>query len=143
MPYLRISCPPVEGSRRSAIAATLTDAVVDLFTPPRGPSATETRAHTTVQFVEYGVDEMFTGGHPTDASSPDITVELSDWYMSAAQCRRVAARLTPLLVDAFGSDPDSTNIRFHSYPPTAFAVGGRVLSDRIPRIGRFTKRVSR
>ncbi len=143
MPYLRISCPPVTAEGRREIAAALTDAVVELFTPPRGPTSAETRQHTTVQFTSYADDELFIGAVATRPDDPDITVELSDWYMSGPQRRRVAAALTPLLVRLFASRPDSTNIRFHSYPPSALAVGGRLLSDRIPSIARLAKHLAR
>ncbi len=41
--------------------------------------------------------------------------------MSTRQQRRVAARLTPLLVRLFEAEPNAHNLRFHSYPPTNFA----------------------
>lgn len=55
--------------------------------------------------------------------------------------RTIAERRTPLLVELFGAHPDAVNVRFRSYPPTAFAVGGRLLSDRVPRPARWAKRV--
>lgn len=84
---------------------------------------------------------MFIGGRPADSSRADVTVELSDWHMSTRQQRKATAALTPVLVRLFGAEPDSVSIRFHSYPPTDFAVGGRLLSDRIPAAGRFAKRL--
>lgn len=36
---------------------------------------------------------------------------------------------------------ENVNLRFHSYPPAAFAVGGRLLSDRVPLIGQVMKRL--
>jgi phenylpyruvate tautomerase PptA (4-oxalocrotonate tautomerase family) len=68
-------------------------------------------------------------------------VEISDWSMSVRQQGRVAAHLTPLLTDLFGAEPDAVNVRFHSYPPTDFAVGGRLLSARVPRAARLAKRL--
>jgi len=68
-------------------------------------------------------------------------VELSDWFMSARQQGRAAAALTPLLVQLFDAAIDSVNLRFHSYPPTDFAVGGVLLSDRLPRAARLAKRI--
>jgi hypothetical protein len=41
----------------------------------------------------------------------------------------------------FGAALDSVNVRFHSYPPTDFAVGGRLLSARVPRVVRLAKRL--
>jgi phenylpyruvate tautomerase PptA (4-oxalocrotonate tautomerase family) len=61
--------------------------------------------------------------------------------MSVRQQRRVAARLTPLLADLFGAERDAINVRFHPYPPTDFAVGGRLLSARVPRVARLAKRI--
>ena len=65
--------------------------------------------------------------------------------MSVKQQRKVAAELTPHLMALFDvpeAEVDSVNIRFHSYPPTDFAVGGELLSDRVPWIGRVMKRFS-
>ena len=57
--------------------------------------------------------------------------------------RRVAARLTPVLAELFGLSGDlgGVNIRFHSYPPIDFAVGGKLLADLVPRIGQVMKRL--
>ena len=38
-------------------------------------------------------------------------------------------------------DTDAVNVRFHSYPPTDFAVGGRLLSTRIPYPARWAKKL--
>lgn len=70
-----------------------------------------------------------------------MTVEVSDWSMSTRSQARVAARLTPLLVASFDTEPDAVNLRFHSYPPSDFAVGGVLLRARIPRIARAAKRL--
>lgn len=141
MPYLRITCPTPQPSCRREIAEQLTDAVVELFTPPRGPSADEIRDRTTVHFAGYGPDELFIAGRPASTAAPDVTAELSDWHMSTRQQRRVAARLTPLLVRLFDAEPDAVNIRLHPYPPTDFAVGGALLADRVPRVAQWAKRL--
>ena len=141
MPYLRVSCPSIDAQQRRNIAARLTDAVVELFTPPRGPSRQETRARTSVQFACYGPDELFVAAQAAGPTRLHVTVELSDWSMSPRQHARVAARLTPLLVELFGAETDAVNLRFHPYPPTDFAVGGILLSTRIPRIARLAKRM--
>jgi phenylpyruvate tautomerase PptA (4-oxalocrotonate tautomerase family) len=141
MPYLRVTCPTVEADRRRDIARQLTDLVVELFTPPRGPSADDIRARTTVHFTAYGDDELFVGGDARQGGGADVTVEVSDWSMSVRQQRRVAATLTPLLIAVFDTKSDSVNLRFHAYPPTDFAVGGVLLSERVPRVARFAKRL--
>jgi phenylpyruvate tautomerase PptA (4-oxalocrotonate tautomerase family) len=141
MPYLRLTCPPVETAVRREIAGALTEALVALFTPPRGPDAAEIRTHTTVHFTPYGPDELFIGAAAPDLKHPDVTAELSDWSMSTRQQRRVAAQLTPLLARLFATEPDAVNLRFHSYPPTDFAVGGKLLSQRVPRAIRMIKRL--
>ncbi|GAA5533712.1 hypothetical protein [Deinococcus aluminii] len=128
------------------MARRLTDEVEALFYHPRGgPSREELREHTTVQFVPYGEADLFIGGRtPDERGTPDVTVELSDWSMSVRQRRRVAARLTPVLASLFGVPQnrlDSVNLRFHPYPPRDFAVGGRLLSDRVPRIGQVLKKL--
>ena len=140
LPSRHITCPEVPTAKRQEIATALTDRVVALFTPPRGPSAAEIRERTTVHFTPYRTAELFIGGSE-DTGSPDVTVELSDWSMSVKQQRRVAEELTPLLVELFDTENDSVNFRFHSYPPTDFAVGGRLLSDHIPKIAQRAKKL--
>ena len=126
-----------------AIAAQGPRAVVELFTPPRGPDAAAIRSRTTVHITGYGDDELFVGGRPATTVRPDVTVELSDWSMSTRHQARVAAALTPRLVELFDTEPDAINLRFHPYPPTDFAVGGILLSSRIPRLVRMIKRLRR
>ncbi len=94
-----------------------------------------------MHFTCYGTDELFVGGRPASAQQPDVTVELSDWFMSTRQQGRAATTLTPLLCQLFGADPDAVNLRFHSYPPSDFAVGGVLLSRRIPKAARLAKRM--
>ena len=53
----------------------------------------------------------------------------------------MAARLSPLLVELLGAEPESVNVRFHSYPPTDFAVGGRLLADLVPRPAQWAERL--
>lgn len=118
----------------------MTDAVVELFTPPRGPTEAQVRERTTVHFACQGADELFIGARPAGPQHPDVTVELSDWSLSTRRQARVAGRLTPLLVSLFGTDAEAVNLRFHSYPPTDFAVGGVLLSERIPLPARLVKR---
>jgi phenylpyruvate tautomerase PptA (4-oxalocrotonate tautomerase family) len=141
MPYLHVTCPAIDEAERRTVAETLTSALVELFTPPRGPRSVEIRARTTVQFACYRLDELFVGGVAASSSRADVTAELSDWHMSTRQQHKAAAALTPVLVRLFDAEPGSVNIRFHSYPPTDFAVGGQLLSDRIPAAARFAKRV--
>ena len=146
MPYLRITCQPVTPERRRQIAQALTDTVNDLFFNPKAPtSREELRERTTVHFVPYETNEVFVGARtPEERGQTDITVEVSDWGMSVRQQRKVAAGLTPKLAELFGvpaSGLDAVNIRFHSYPPTDFAVGGRLLADVVPRIAQVMKRL--
>jgi len=146
MPYLRITCPTLPPERCRTIAEQLTNAINDLFFHPRARlTREELRERTTVHFLPYTETELFIGGRPPqERSGPDVTVELSDWSMSVRQQRRVARALTPLLAELFGVAPvaiEGINIRFHPYPPTDFAVGGRLLSDMIPLPGRLMKRL--
>jgi phenylpyruvate tautomerase PptA (4-oxalocrotonate tautomerase family) len=63
--------------------------------------------------------------------------------MNVKQQKKVAEGLTPVLGKLFGvKDLENVNIRFHSYPPTDFSVGGKLLSERVPRIGQVMKRMS-
>ena len=146
MPYLKLTCPAQSPDRYAAIAERLTQAVNDLFYNPRARlSRDELRQRTTVHFVPYAEHELFIGGQtPTQRGARDITAELSDWSMSVRQQRRIARALTSVLADVFGVDPaqlDNVNIRFHAYPPTDFSVGGQLLADRVPLIGRLMKRL--
>ena len=132
VPYLRLTCPPPQPARRHEIAVVLTDALVALFTPSRGPAPEQIRARTTVHLTPFAANELFIGGRPVHPGRPDVTAEISDWSMSVRQQRRVAARLTPLLADLFDAELDAVNFRFHSYPPTDFAVGGRCSAPACP-----------
>jgi phenylpyruvate tautomerase PptA (4-oxalocrotonate tautomerase family) len=147
MPYLRITCPEMSADRKAQIAAALTDAINDLFYNPRAPlTRQELRERTTVHFVPYAEGDLYIGGRtPTARGHLDLTVELSDWSMSVGQQRKVAAELTPRLAELFEVAPehlDNVNMRFHSYPPTDFAVGGTLLADLVPRMGQWIKRVA-
>lgn len=146
MPYLRVTCPPLDEQQKQRFVETLTEAINDLFYNPRGrQSREELRERTTIHFFPYAEGDLFIGGKtPTQRGCPDITIELSDWSMSVRQQRKVAAQLTPRVAELFhipNDRRDTVNIRFHSYPPTDFVVGGKLLSDIIPRIGRVMKRV--
>ena len=71
-------------------------------------------------------------------------MEFSDWGMRPRLQGRLAGELTPVLARLFGMEAqlDSVNIRFHPYPPTDFAVGGKLLSELIPVIGRLMRRLA-
>ena len=147
VPYLHVTCPDIPPQRRREIAEQLTTALNDLFFDPRSRlTREELRERTTVHFVSYGDDELFIGARtPEERNAIDLTVELSDWSMSVRQQRRIAQHLTPLLARLFEVPPaglDGINIRYHRYPATDFAVGGRLLSDIIPLIGRVMKRIA-
>lgn len=146
MPYLRITCPQLTAERRQQVAESLTAAINDLFYNPRGgPSREELRERTTIHFLPYSDGDLFIGGRtPNQRGYPDITIELSDWNMPVRQQRKAAAQLTPQLARLFdipAARSDTINIRFHPYPPTDFAIGGKLLSDIVPRIGQVMKRL--
>ena len=146
MPYLRITCPLIDDNQRKQIAEDLTAAINDLFYNPKGRlTREELRERTTVHFFPYLEGDLFIGGRtPSERGQPDVTIELSDWGMSVRQQRKVAAQLTPRVAKLFSvadTHLDAVNIRFHPYPPTDFSVGGRLLSDVIPKIGQVMKRV--
>lgn len=145
MLYLRITCAELSIERRAAIATALTKSINDLFfNPDARISREELRERTTVHFAPYADGELFVGGRtPAQRGTIDLTVEVSDWNMSLRQQRKVASGLTPVLARLFGVPPeaiDGINIRFHSYPPNDFAVGGRLLGDVVPQIGQLAKR---
>ena len=138
---MRITSPELPDADRRVIAARLTDAVIDLWYQRRAPvTRDELRERTTVHFTPYAADELFIGGRSTnERGATDVSVELSDWSMSVRHQRRAARTLTPLLCELFRATPSDVNLRFHSYPPTDFAVAGMLLSQRIPWIGRVMK----
>jgi phenylpyruvate tautomerase PptA (4-oxalocrotonate tautomerase family) len=147
MPYLRLTCPELDAERRQAMATRLTDALNDLLFDPRGRlTRDELRERTTVQFTPYASGDLFIGGRtPSARGAADVTLELSDWGMSVRQRRRLAVKLTPVLAELFGVPPegwDNVNIRFHVYRPSEFAVGGRLLSDLVPLVGRVMRRLA-
>jgi phenylpyruvate tautomerase PptA (4-oxalocrotonate tautomerase family) len=145
MPYLRITCPELGSEQKRSIAKELTDEINNLFYNSKGgPSREELRSHTSVHFISYKPDELFIGGEtPRERKVADLTVELSDWNMSVKQQKKVAQGLTPVLGKLFGiTDLENVNIRFHSYPPTDFAVGGKLISELVPRIGQVMKRMN-
>jgi phenylpyruvate tautomerase PptA (4-oxalocrotonate tautomerase family) len=145
MPYLRITCPDINSEQRRATAHQLTEEINNLFYSPKGgPSREELRSHTTIHFVPYQDDEVFIGGQtPKERGVADITAELSDWGMNVKQQKKVAEHLTPVLGKLFEiKDLENVNIRFHSYPPTDFSVGGKLISELVPRIGQVMKRMS-
>lgn len=145
MPYLRITCPNLPVERRRSIAERLTDSINDVFFNPRGPlTRDDLRERTTIHFVPYEDGQLFIGSQtPSERKKVDLTVEISDWSMPVRRQRKLATVMTPLLAELFAVRPeeeDGINIRFHPYPPTDFAVGGRLLSDIVPFIGRLSKR---
>jgi phenylpyruvate tautomerase PptA (4-oxalocrotonate tautomerase family) len=145
MPYLKITCSELNSEQKRSIAKQLTDEINNLFYSPKGgPSREELRSHTTVHFVPYQNDEVYIGGQTTqERGSTDLTVELSDWNMNVKQQKKVAQGLTPVLAKLFGvKDLESVNIRFHSYPPTHFSVGGKLISELVPKIGQVMKRIN-
>ena len=146
MPYLRLTCPPLSPQERQRAAERLTEEIgVLFFNPHGGPSREELRERTTVHFLSYEPDTLFIGGRtPEQRRTPDVTLELSDWWVGTRLQRRAAARLTPLLASIFGvpqTQLESVNVRFHPYPPQDFAVGGRLLSDLVPKAAQLLKKL--
>ena len=144
MPYLRLVCPALPLETRREIAQRLTLEIVRLFWESKSGQTEQTvRDHTTVHFVPFEDGELFIGGQtPLERGALDITAELSDWSMSVKKQRRIALALTPVLAEVFGvADVGGVNLRFHSYPPTDFSVGGVLLSDRVPRVGQIMKKL--
>ncbi len=148
MPYMKLTSAEISVGRREEIARELTDAVVRLMKPPggRGPTPEQLRDRCTVHFTPYDPTSMAIGGKlMRDRAEQDVTMEFSDWGMTPRLQRRLTRELTPLLARLFGMEShlDHVNIRFYPYPPTDFAVGGRLLSELVPAIGRLMKRLSR
>ena len=147
MPYVTLTTPPLSLDDRQRIAHDLTEAVVRLMTPAngRGLSPDELRERCTVHFTPYEDDMLAIGGKlMRDREEKDVTMEFSDWGLNTRRQRKLARELTPLLASFFGlgTQLDHVNIRFHPYPPSDFAVGGRLFADLIPAIGRFMKSIT-
>lgn len=147
MPYMKLTTAVISVERRQEIASELTEQVVRLMTPKngRGPKPEELREHCTVHCTPYEPTSMTIGGKlMRDRAEQDVTLEFSDWGLGPRLQRRLARELTPVLAKLFGIEAqlDHVNIRFHPYPPSDFAVGGRLLSDLIPAIGRLMKRLA-
>ena len=89
MPYVRVTCPALDPTRRREIAEELTNAVVD--PSPRGgaPGPPTSAPAPPCTSAATGPDELFVGGRAATEQRPDITVELSDCSMST----RIAKRL--------------------------------------------------
>lgn len=146
MPYLRITCPYNFKEKFPSIAERLTKEINLLFYNSKARlSREELRERTTIHFIPYEDKELFIGARtPNERGFLDITVELSDWLMSVKQQRKVAKHLTSVLAELFGLDDqhlENVNMRFHSYPPSDFSVGGKLLSDIIPLPGRIAKKI--
>ena len=125
--------------------------IVNVCHSVRSASRGEIELARTAIAVKRAEDIQSLEDHQSECSlqerhTPDVTVELSDWSMSTKLQRRIARQLTTVLAELFevGSDDvKGINIRFHSYPPADFAVGGQLLSDVIPIAGRLMKRFMR
>ena len=146
MPYLRVFCPVLDALQYAAIVPELTNVVNDLFYHPKSRlTLEEFRERKTVHFIPYKEGGFYIGAKtPAQRGHPYITIELSDWHMSVKKQRKIAAQMTPVVVKLFRVSPadvDNINFRFHSYPPSDFAVGGKLLADIIPYIGRLAKKM--
>ena len=144
MPYMKLTCPELDAAARVRIAKALTDAVVDLNASAH-VKPEELREHCTVHFTPYSPDGLAIGGRMIgERPHADVTMEYSDWAMSPRRQRRLARELTQVLANLFHLENqlENVNIRFHPYPPTDFAVGGRLLADIVPLVGRVMKRLS-
>jgi phenylpyruvate tautomerase PptA (4-oxalocrotonate tautomerase family) len=148
MPYMKLTSPELSVEHREVVARELTETIVRLMTPKngRGLSPDELRERCTVHFTPYEPTTMAIGGRlMRDRGEQDVTMEFSDWGMTPRMQRRLAGELTPVLARLFGMEQqlDHVNIRFHPFPPTDFAVGGKLLADLIPKIGQIMKRLAR
>ncbi|PSR53084.1 hypothetical protein AHMF7605_05865 [Adhaeribacter arboris] len=146
MPYLKITCSDAEHAQFQDMAQKLTAEIINLFYNPQSRvTREELRQRTTIHFVPYQPDELYIGGQTvSQRGRKDVTVELSDWSMSVKKQKQVAQVLTPVLAQLFSipvTETDSINIRFHSYSPSDFAIGGKLLSDLVPTVGRIAKSI--
>lgn len=144
MPYMKVTCAEIDTAARARIAQGLTDAVV-LLNASAHIEPDDLREHCTVHFTPYQPDGLAIGGRLIgDRTEADVTMEYSDWALSRRRQRRLARELTPVLAALFHMEKqlDHVNIRFHPYPASDFAVGGRLLADIVPLIARVMKRLA-
>ena len=147
MPYMKLSTPDVTPQDRERIARELTEAMVHVMTRRYGRGFTpgELRERCTVHFTPYEPATMAVGGRlMQNRDEQNVTMEFSDCGMTTRLQARLARELTPLLGQLFCMDAhlERVRIRFHPYPPTDFAVGGRLLSAVAPRLGQLMQHLA-
>jgi phenylpyruvate tautomerase PptA (4-oxalocrotonate tautomerase family) len=141
MPFMKLISPPLRAADAERLARDLTEAVVQLLQRPLGPyaSAEELRRHSTIQFAPYQPGTITVGG---EREHQLVVLEYSDWGLNLRRQRRLARELTPLIARFFDGQTDQVEIRFHHYQPSDRAIGGELLVDKIPWIGRMVKKLS-
>jgi hypothetical protein len=147
VPYLRVTCAQVSRDRRRAIAERLTEEIVDLFLSPNG-RITREQLREPRQYTSQAMGDapLLLHGHTPIGKFHGQIDRISVGGRSASDDEFVfIVHQTPILAKLYEIPPDrleGINLRFHPYPPTDFAVGGRLLSDLVPLIGRWMKALS-
>ncbi len=147
MTTMRLTAPPLSPEEHEKIARELTEAVVRLMSNAGGRWFTtdEIRERCMVHFTHYEPHTLAIGGKlMRERQGRHVFLELSDWGLNVRQQRKIAQTLTPLLARLYGMEADGERvaIHFHPYAPTDFALGGKLLADRIPWVGQIMKRIA-
>ncbi|GAC1645909.1 MAG: hypothetical protein NVS9B15_03670 [Acidobacteriaceae bacterium] len=128
MPYLRLCSPALSIELKRKLAFQLTEAVLECFGLDE-----EVRHRTTIHFDSFEPQDMAVGGElVSDGSAPDYTLEITERELTEKQKRAALKSLLPVLMKNFGLRKEQSwkvNIRFNSYRPSDFAVGGTFLDE--------------
>ena len=131
MPYLRLYSPSLSIELKRKLAFQLTEALLNAL------GLDDTYRHRTmIHFAPFHPDDIAVGGELiSDGGAPDYLLEITERSLSGAQKSAAVNALVPVLMKNFGLRKEQSwkvNIRFESYEPSDFAVGGNFLDDVEP-----------
>lgn len=128
MPYLRLYSPSLSIELKRKLAIELTEAALTGL-----DYDDEARQRTTIHFVAIEPDDIAVAGELiSDGGSPDYTLELTERHLNHDKKHAVVKTLLPVLMRNFGLRKEQrwkVNIKFNSYQPEDFAVGGTFLNE--------------
>jgi phenylpyruvate tautomerase PptA (4-oxalocrotonate tautomerase family) len=126
MPYLRLSCLPLDDATKRHLADELTSTVLDVL-PDQKPE------WATVHFTPFEPTDFAVAGRlVSDGAIPDTHLELSATDVDEKSWFALRNRLTDVLIEALGI-PDSerwhVNVKLNRYDPHSFAVAGNATDE--------------
>lgn len=126
MPYLRLSCLPLDDATKRHLADELTSTVLDVLTDQKPEWA-------TVHFTPFEPNEFAVAGRlVSDGAIPDTHLELSATDVDEKSWFALRNRLTDVLVEALGipvSERWHVNVKLNRYDPHSFAVAGNATDE--------------